>query len=227
MTYGVRLARRIGYKKTCLACMIIYSSSIFASSYAQHFWHFLILYAVIPNIAMGMAFQLPIYCGQYAFPMHRGRVIGFIVSAFGFSSFFVSILLTFEVNPENLPPEKPAPDFFYSYFGEEVTKNVPGFLRILGVVYFIVGGIGAILVTHHKERTGLLESSVRRPSLSFDKAKTIEQLIADSSRSADLVPYCPSIKSAFRTAPFYQIFFMQMFGVMYPFAVALFYKVYG
>ena len=56
MTFGIEIAKKVGFKRTSFACMLTFSVSIYISTYSPNFLIFLILYGVIPGFALGIAF---------------------------------------------------------------------------------------------------------------------------------------------------------------------------
>ena len=87
---------------------------------------------------------LPLYCvWRYFPPSHRGLISGTILSAYALAPFGTSMIALMIVNPENKAPVK---DGEFSYFQEDVFRNVPRFLRIFGTFCFVLGITGILLI---------------------------------------------------------------------------------
>jgi len=100
---GINIGKKCGYKYRyiCLLCMIVFSLSIFLSSYSGNFYIFIILYGVIPGYIIGILYFIPIICAWTYFPDNKGFVIGIITSGLGFSSALLNIITTYSINPDN------------------------------------------------------------------------------------------------------------------------------
>ena len=81
------------------------------------------------------------------FPDHKGKVIGFITSGYGFSSTVFAPLQTLMINPSNIPPvQERNSNSSASYFeAEEVLSNIPIALLYLGGVYAVLFTVGILL----------------------------------------------------------------------------------
>jgi hypothetical protein len=62
---------------------------------------FCILYALIGAFGSGMNYFVPLVCAWNYFPEHKGRITGVLMSAYGISSFFLTMLSTAIVNPND------------------------------------------------------------------------------------------------------------------------------
>jgi len=75
------------------------------------------------------------------FPSHKGKVIGIIVSGFGFSSFVMTPIQTFLVNPSNIPVNSTS-----TYFeSKDVLDNLPYAFLYMGALYTCLLLIGVLL----------------------------------------------------------------------------------
>jgi len=108
-----------------------------------------ILGASAVNIIMVPTLLIPVTW----FPNHKGKVIGFITSGFGFSSTLFAPLQTVIINPSNISPiPEEKTNSSSSYFeSEEVLNNIPVALLYLGCVYAVLFVVG-VLLTVEKPR---------------------------------------------------------------------------
>jgi MFS family permease len=101
MFYGVKVAKRIGFKVTALISMLGFASTIFLASFMKDFWIFMLIYGILPPSFLGFAYLLPIHCGWAYFPENRGKVTGSISFAFGIATSVFNNIATYLANPDN------------------------------------------------------------------------------------------------------------------------------
>ena len=102
-----------------------------------------VLSASAANICLVPTFIIPVTW----FPDHKGKIIGFITSGYGFSTTVFAPLQTLMINPSNIPPvQERNTNSSSSYFeSEEVLNNIPIALLYLSGVYTILFTIGILL----------------------------------------------------------------------------------
>ena len=93
--------RKINPKIVIMIAATISLSSIFASSFVTSLEWFIILYGLWAPFGLGMCYFLPVVCAWDYFPDHKGRVTGILMSAYGLSSFFLNIISSAIVNPND------------------------------------------------------------------------------------------------------------------------------
>ena len=121
-------------------------SSIVASSFITNYSQFTILYGLLPGIGFGINYITALMCAWEHFPMHRGRMTGLIVGAFGCSPFLFTYLSTYLVNPNN----RTAGIYInenLQYFEEDVSTRVPYMLRTLSCIWFVFCLFSIILIS--------------------------------------------------------------------------------
>jgi OFA family oxalate/formate antiporter-like MFS transporter len=72
------------------------------SSFTKKLAPYLSLYAGMNGIGCGMCYFVPLVCAWEYFPHKKGLMTGIIIGAYGFGSFFFSLLSTKLVNPDHL-----------------------------------------------------------------------------------------------------------------------------
>jgi len=143
-------------KRGCLifGCMLFTSAPFFtyftlSTNVASITFSYGIIGASAVSIIMVASLLIPVTW----FPNHKGKVIGFITSGFGFSSTLFAPLQMLMINPSNIPPiPEGNTNSSSSYFeSEEVLNNVPVALIYLGCIYAVLFVVG-ILLTVEKPR---------------------------------------------------------------------------
>jgi MFS transporter, OFA family, oxalate/formate antiporter len=79
--------------------------------------------------------MVPLVCGWEYFPEKKGMVTGVVIGAYGFGSFFFSLLSTHLVNPTGANPT--IADGKNVFYEPEIANNVPYMIRTL--VYIWIG----------------------------------------------------------------------------------------
>jgi MFS family permease len=144
LSFGVKLADKIGHRLLLLLGVLMISLSVFICSFLTSFIAFLCVYAIMVGFSSGLMYMVPVVCGWKYFPEHKGRVSGMIVAGYGFGSFMFNFIAIALVNPDNITPGIKIDGA--KYFVESVYSNVPFMFRILSLCYLILGLIGVFLV---------------------------------------------------------------------------------
>src|SRR3990167_8008944 len=143
---GIYMFGKIGLRPTY--CLFVTSFCVvqWLSSYITNFTWFSILYGISGGTSQGALLILPIYyCWRYFPAEYKPTISGIVLSAYALSPLFTSYLALFTVNPRNIPPVED-PLTGKKYFPDEVADQFPYFLKLFGVVCFIVGIGGTFLV---------------------------------------------------------------------------------
>jgi OFA family oxalate/formate antiporter-like MFS transporter len=69
-------------------------TGIYLSSYTKSLPPYLTLYTVFNGLGSGTCYMVPLVCAWEYFPEKKGMVTGVIIAAYGFGSFFFSLLST-------------------------------------------------------------------------------------------------------------------------------------
>lgn len=126
---GAYLQKRMNPKIILSLGSSIVILSVYLSSYTKSWDAFLIIYAVIFPIGIGICYYTPLMCGWEHLPSKKGAVSGLVIGGFGFGAFIFGFISTAIANPDNLKKVKEDPsctgDDCESYFPEEVSDKVP------------------------------------------------------------------------------------------------------
>lgn len=93
--------KRLNPKLVILIGGTLSLAGVLASSFVKRLDYFIVIYGVLTGLGQGTNYMIPMICGWEYFPKHRGRVVGLIMCAFGLSSFFLSLISTAIVNPND------------------------------------------------------------------------------------------------------------------------------
>lgn len=143
---GIYMFGKIGLRPTY--CLFVTSFCVvqWLSSYITNFTIFSIIYGISGGTSQGALLILPIYyCWRYFPAEYKPTISGIVLSAYALSPLFTSYLALYTVNPDNIAPVED-PLTGKKYFPDEVANRFPYFLKLFGVVCFIVGMLGTFLV---------------------------------------------------------------------------------
>lgn len=146
--FSIQITNKIGYKTVFKACSLIYAFGVFFSGFCKDFYLFAFFYSFLSGTAAGFSYTPIIYTIWNHFYEIKGRISGYMFGAFGISNLFFIPFATFLVNPENKKAVIEVQEGLdtLSYFGEDVYRNVPRMLMILGLIYFVCCFIGSHLL---------------------------------------------------------------------------------
>jgi len=103
------------------------------------------------GIGCGTCYMVPLICAWEYFPEKKGLMTGIIIGAYGFGSFFFSLLSTKLVNPNKENPTIEDGDI--SFFAPDVANRVPFMIRTLSYIWIVLVFIAVLLITRKpKER---------------------------------------------------------------------------
>ena len=107
-------------------------SAVLAASFVKSWWAFVVLYAIMWPMGVGMVYWPAIICSWEWFPDNKGQVSGLIVGAYGLGAFIFSFVTTAIVNPDNKSPVIPMDGTGTTdkLFPKEVADRVPVMLRV-------------------------------------------------------------------------------------------------
>jgi OFA family oxalate/formate antiporter-like MFS transporter len=83
---------------------VLFVLSILASSYTEHFIHFIIFYAILGGFGYGIIYILPLKNAYAFYPHKKGMVGGIILASYSFAAIGWTLLSVSIVNPENDVP---------------------------------------------------------------------------------------------------------------------------
>ena len=144
MPFGAKLAAKYGARATMIFGSIIVSAGVFFASYMKTLSSFLMFYAVLFGLGIGVSYTSPMMAGWKWLPNKKGLVSGAILMGFGAGGFLFNIIGTNLVNPRKHNPVE-------GVFPREVYNNFPRMLRTLATLYLVGGLAGSMLVTEPKK----------------------------------------------------------------------------
>ena len=230
--FSIQTAEKAGFKKIIGISSLVYSLSTICACFVKNYYIFTVLYNFLPAIAIGFSLNPAIYCVWACSPEIKGKISGFMFGFFSLSSLLYILIATLIVNPNNKSATKNGTEFFY--YDEEVTKNVPNMVLILGILYFIFTVLGGYLIKPPKSNENLIDKkttetiqkeikhiSAESPlGFEINPLANSKNPLADSKYeifledknnlyppSKELTNECPNIKSALKTRTFIIMFF--------------------
>jgi MFS family permease len=103
--------------------------AFYFASYAKTWYSFLIIYAGVFPIGVGLCYWTPIMCGWEHLPSRKGLVSGLIIGGFGFGAFIFGFISTAIANPANEHKIETKDDPDFGFFHHSVSDKVPSTLR--------------------------------------------------------------------------------------------------
>lgn len=140
---------------------------ILASSYTTNIWAFIALFGGLSGLGSGITYPVVfVLCWEY-FPERKGLLTGISSGAFGFGSFFYTILANKLTNPDDAKATIHIDDVT-SYFEPEIANNVPGMLRVLVVIWTVQISVAILLVSRNKDAKKIEDTVAASESLITD-----------------------------------------------------------
>lgn len=129
----------LSMKVLCFLGVWGFVASVFIASFMNELWSFAIFYSGFFGLFVGLTYMIPIKNAYSYYPNRKGMSSGIIMMVYGVGPFIFNQVILKLVNPDNLPSNK------NHIFPPEVALNFPNTLRVLSLIYFIVGTFGCLL----------------------------------------------------------------------------------
>jgi hypothetical protein len=138
MPFGPLFESLVGPRLTALLGGAMMASGLWLASSATTLTQFVLSYAVLFGLGIGLSYQMPFITGGRWFPGKKGSVQGVVMTGLGSSAFFFNMLCTHLLNPQKVNAVGGA-------FPPEVYARWPGVLRKLALCYAALALTGAAL----------------------------------------------------------------------------------
>ena len=138
MPFGPLFESLVGPRLTALLGGAMMASGLWLASSATDLTQFVLSYAVLFGLGIGLSYQMPFITGGRWFPGKKGSVQGVVMTGLGSSAFFFNMLCTHLLNPQKVNAVGGA-------FPPEVYARWPGVLRKLSLCYAALALTGAAL----------------------------------------------------------------------------------
>lgn len=129
----------------CFIGTFLYALGVFISSEVGSLWSFALFFSSISSFGSGIAYMAPIKNAYFYYPDRKGMCAGVCMMGYGIGSFIFNQIFRAIVNPNNLPADK------NHIFPLEVADNFPKALKVLSLVYFLIGAIGSLCFFDQKK----------------------------------------------------------------------------
>jgi len=138
MPFGPLFESLVGPRLTALLGGAMMASGLWLASSATTLTQFVLSYAVLFGLGIGLSYQMPFITGGRWFPGKKGSVQGVVMTGLGSSAFFFNMLCTHLLNPQKV-------NAVGGTFPPEVYARWPGVLRRLSLCYAALALTGAAL----------------------------------------------------------------------------------
>lgn len=125
-----------------------------------------------------------------------GLVSGIIIGGFGFGTLIFNQVARVLINPNNIKPSIHLTQAgnANTYYDHDVANNVPSALRILSLIYLIVGVIGALMLKY--------------PARTPQDVAAAKEAVAGTATIKQEPASCPTVFQALATVQFPLLFVM-------------------
>ena len=143
MYLGGQMEKRLGPRLTSYIGAALISVCTYLSSYCKTLSSLVWLQGLV-GMGIGLSYSAPIICGFNHFTHNKAIVTGIITTGTGAGPFFFGLVATTYINKENYQVD---PDTGLYDPTSPVIDRVPGMFRLLGILYGVIGFVGASLLT--------------------------------------------------------------------------------
>ena len=147
MPLGSIMSKYWSSRIICLVSVTCLSIVVFITSFLTSFIPFVIFYGIMNGLSIGFGYISPIKNAYTHFPNRKGFCAGICMSGFGFGSVIFNYVIIELINPDNVKV-----DHDTHRFPEDIANNLPFTLRILALIYFVVGIIGALFLSPERRK---------------------------------------------------------------------------
>ncbi len=232
---GIKIGNSIGFSLSSIFFSILLSVSIFFSAFCQDFWLFVLFYAVIPSILMGILSSESVYV-VFKYKIEKNYVNGLMMLFYGIGTALANFIAFLTINPNNEQAIllKNEDDL---YFSEEISKRVPEFLRFLAIFYLIIGILGSSFMKLPEFDNFLNDPLMIKSENSEEKFEFVyAQMETEKDDSKKFYVGLQetvensrfyNLKSVLKSWKFYNIFLMIFFCSPFGFFMINYYKIIG
>jgi len=218
MPFGPMLESLIGPRLTAMLGATMMGSGLWLASYAKTLLQFVVSYAVLFGLGVGVAYQMPFITGGRWFPGKKGTVQGAIISGMGASAFIFNMVATRLINPEGL-------NSVGGVFPPEVSARWSPLLRVLGTCYAALALTGAALQSNPSDLHKTYP--VLEFFKNFGKPKTTPLTKQVAKKKTASAPPSRSVMSDVCSAKFLQMWLMILTSAVSGLNIAASYKSFG
>ncbi|EGR30235.1 major facilitator superfamily protein, putative [Ichthyophthirius multifiliis] len=202
--FSLQVCEKYGFEKIIKITMIINPICVLIGSYQKNFYIFAAFNTLISSISFGITAMPMLYCLWSHFPSKTGNTTGIALASFGLATFFYSLIVTFIVNPQNLPANIEYEEgtqvkyYFNDIFAKQNVQNIQK--------------INEQQMTKSKSDSHLFKPTNQLKNQNYQDDVNIEIL---------------NLKEAIKTQPFILIYVSTFFLSCFSLFISLNYKTYG
>lgn len=234
--FGIKIGNAVGFSLSCIFFSVLLGLSLFLAAFTENFWLFVLFYAILPSIFMGILSSESIYV-VIKYKIERKYVNGLMMLFYGIGTALANFIAFLTINPNNDPAIrilKNDPDL---YFSREMVRGVPDFLRVLAIIYVLIGVLGSNfmklpefdgflndpLVLKHAESEEKFEFVYAQIEIEKDDQKKYYVGLQETTGNSRFY----NLKSVLKSWKFYQLFLIVLFCSPFGFFMANYYKIIG
>jgi len=179
------IGKKLGGRLTAYIGATLISGCTYLSSYCTGLRGLIMLQGVV-GAGIGIAYSAPIICAFAHFKENKGVVTGIITTGTGCGPFLAGIVASVYANRMNTPVD-PQTNLYDP--DSDVVQRVPGMFRALGLLYAVIGFVGAsILMDPPKEeaiKSLLLDESGEHASLNKNKISVYDEAMLEQDSAPE------------------------------------------
>mmetsp|Transcript_17082 Transcript_17082/g.25743 ORF Transcript_17082/g.25743 Transcript_17082/m.25743 type:complete len:512 (-) Transcript_17082:92-1627(-) len=153
MPIGAQVAKRLGTRVASLSSGAIIAFAIYSASFAQNLRTFMIFYAALFGLGVGLGYTSPMVAGWTWFPKSRGVVNGCVLLGYGCGGALANIIGSKFVNPGGKMMLDAS-----GRFPSELYERFPFMLRRLAMIYACASTLGGLNVVSKKQQIDNFET---------------------------------------------------------------------
>ena len=233
---GIKIGNVVGFSLSCIFFSVLLAVSLFLAAFCENFWLFVLFYAILPSIFMGILSSESIYV-VIKYKIERKYVNGLMMLFYGIGTALANFIAFLTINPNNdlaIPLDKNDGDL---YFPWEMVRAVPDFLRILAVFYVVIGVLGSNfmklpefdgflddpLLLKHAESEEKFEFVYAQMEIEKDDLKKYYIGLQETTENSRFY----NLKSVLKSWKFYHLFLIVLLCSPFGFFLANYYKIIG
>ncbi|KAK6174836.1 hypothetical protein SNE40_013406 [Patella caerulea] len=176
--------RRVNYKIIITTACLLASGGVLVTYYTvqRSFLMMILTYGVCFGMGKCMIYISVLKCAIAWFPKKSSIISGIVLGGYGFSAFIFNWIVTFYINPENMPTNLQVGEDWY-FTQKKLLDRVPDCFLLLGVIVLGLQIIGLCLLSDaQKYQTEIIEKIyTKTESSQYDSINNTTGIIRTAS----------------------------------------------
>ena len=234
--FGIKIGNAVGFSLSCIFFSVLLGVSLFLAAFTENFWLFVLFYAILPSIFMGILSSESIYV-VIKYKIERKYVNGLMMLFYGIGTALANFIAFLTINSNNDPAIRLDADDPDLYFPKVIVHGVPDFLRIFAIIYVVIGVLGSNfmklpeldgflndqLVLKHTDSEEKFEFVYAQIEIEKDDQKKYYVGLQETTENDRFY----NLKSVLKSWKFYHLFLMVLLCSPFGFFMANYYKIIG